>query len=165
MKISFVVAASENGVIGVDNSLPWHLPDDFKFFKQTTMGKPIIMGRKTFESFNKALPGRLNLILSRRLTQPPKGTLSAPSMESLLDFLEAAKIPEACIIGGGTIFKQYRHLADEIFLTRVHTQIEGGHAFFDLPDETGWKMNWSQEHPKDEKHAFSFRFEQWGRRN
>lgn len=165
MKISFVVAASDNGVIGLHNQLPWHLPDDLKFFKKNTTGKPIIMGRKTFESFGKPLPKRINIILSRSLKEtPPEGTLCFDSMEEALGFAEKESNSEVCIIGGGQIFKEYRDLADEILLTRVHTEIKDGDTFFELPDKKNWTLLWSENHSIDDKHAFDFTFEKWGRK-
>lgn len=164
MKISFVVAASNNGVIGLHNQLPWHLPEDLKFFKKTTLGHPIIMGRNTFLSFGKALPGRTNIILSRTLTTPPVGTLVYHSMEDILVYLQNQKVDQAYIIGGGEIFKEYRNLANELFLTRVHTQIQHGEVFFELPTPEKWQLVWSEAHFKDEKHAFDFTFERWIRK-
>lgn len=164
MKITFVVAVSDNGVIGVDNQLPWHLPDDLKFFKQNTLGKPVIMGKNTFLSMEKALPRRINIVLSRSLEIAPEGTLLFPDMEKALDFLKMEEQSEACIIGGGEIFQAYRHLADELLLTRVQTNIANGTTFFQLPDEQQWTLVWSEGHPKDEKHAFAFTFEKWLRR-
>lgn len=161
MKLLFVVAASENGVIGINNQLPWHLPDDLKFFKKTTMGKPIIMGRKTFLSFGRPLPGRTNIILSETLKEPPDATLLFSSMEKAIQFLEKEETAEACIIGGGQVFKESRKLADEIFLTRVHTKITDGTTFFEFPQSPDWQLIWSEDHHKDERHAFDFTFEQW----
>lgn len=164
MLISFVVAASENNVIGKNNGLPWHLPLDLKFFKQCTLGKPVIMGRSTLESMgNKPLPNRDNIILSRSLTQAPEGTVVFDSLDNALAHLEAQNIPEACIIGGGTVFAQSLHLADLIYLTRVHTAIEQGTAFFPELDPAEWRLVWKEDHSKDAKHAFDFTFEKWER--
>jgi len=164
MKILYVVAVSDNEVIGVDNQLPWHLPDDLKFFKKNTLGKSVIMGKNTFLSMGKALPGRMNIVLSHSLEIAPEGTLLFSDMAKALDFLKMEGQPEACIIGGGEIFKAYRDLADELLLTRVHTNIANGTTFFQLPDEQEWTLVWSEGHPKDEKHAFDFTFEKWLRR-
>ena len=164
MKLSFVVAVSENNVIGIEgNKLPWHLPDDLKFFKKQTMGKPIIMGRKTFLSFGKALPGRTNIILSRSLHEAPEGTVLFSSMEQALDFLKEQKVEEACIIGGGKVFSDSWALVEEVMMTRVHTNISGGTAFFNFPHPDKWQRVWSEAHQKDERHAFDFTFEQWKR--
>lgn len=161
MKLTYVVAVSDNEVIGVDNQLPWHLPDDLKFFKKNTLGKPVIMGKNTFLSMGKALPGRMNIVLSRSLASAPAGTLLFAAMEEALHFLEIEGQQEACIIGGGEIFKAYRDIADELLLTRVHTNIDNGTAFFELPDEKEWTLVWSETHHKDEKHVFDFTFEKW----
>lgn len=163
MKLSFVVAVSEDRVIGVENQLPWHLPEDLKFFKKNTLGKPIIMGRKTFLSLGKPLPGRLNIILSQTMAVAPDGTLLFSSMESALEYLNQKGIVDACIIGGGKVFQEFRDIVDVIFLTRVHTQIPNGTAFFDFPEEHLWQLTWSEDHHKDEKHAFDFTFEKWER--
>lgn len=164
MKLTYVVAVSDNEVIGVNNQLPWHLPDDLKFFKKNTLGKPIIMGKNTFLSLGKALPGRMNIVLSRSLEIAPEGTLLFSDMEKALDFLQMEGQSEACIIGGGEVFKAYRNMADELLLTHVHTHIDNGTTFFQLPDEQEWNLVWSEVHPKDEKHAFDFTFEKWLRR-
>ncbi|HET8573769.1 MAG TPA: dihydrofolate reductase [Edaphocola sp.] len=164
MKLTYVVAVSDNEVIGVDNQLPWHLPHDLKFFKKNTLGKPVIMGKNTFWSMGKALPGRLNIVLSRSLASAPEGTLLFANMEEALNFLKTEGQPEACVIGGGEIFKAYRDMADELLLTRVHTNIDNGTAFFQLPDQRKWMLVWSEAHHKDEKHAFDFTFERWLRR-
>lgn len=164
MKLTYVVAVSNNEVIGLDNQLPWHLPDDLKFFKKNTLGKPVIMGKNTFLSMGKALPGRMNIVLSRSLKTAPEGTLLFPDMEKALDFLKMEGQSEACIIGGGEVFKAYRNMVDELLLTHVHTNIDNGTTFFQLPDEQEWNLVWSEAHLKDEKHAFDFTFEKWLRR-
>lgn len=163
MKLSFVIAVSENRVIGVNNQLPWHLPEDLKFFKKTTLGKPIIMGKNTFLSLGKALPGRMNIILSQSMKVAPDNTLLFSSMNGALNFLEKENVQEACIIGGGLVFKESRDLVDEIFLTRVHTEIPEGTVFFDFPEAPVWRRVWSEAHQKDTKHAFDFTFEKWER--
>lgn len=163
MKLLFVVAVSEDGIIGVDNELPWYLPDDLKFFKRTTLGKPVIMGRNTFVSLGKPLPGRMNIVLSKSLEEAPNGTKLFSTLEEALAFLKKEQVPEACIIGGGMVFEASRKLVDTIFLTRVHTRISGGTAFFALPDTDEWRLVWSENHQKDEKHAYAFTFEKWER--
>jgi len=161
MQISFVVAASENNVIGIDNELPWHLPMDLKFFKKMTSGKPVIMGRKTFESLGKALPNRLNIVLSRHLKKPPEDTQLFPKFKDALTFLNTENYPEICIIGGGQVFAESMDLADIIYITRVHTVIENGTAFFPEIDKGKWRLEWEEHHEKDEKHQFSFTFQKW----
>lgn len=163
MKLSFVVAVSENQVIGVGNQLPWHLPEDLKFFKKNTLGKPVIMGRNTWLSLGKPLSGRMNIVLSQTMKSAPEGTLLFSSIKKALEFLTMEGILDACIIGGGKVFKETGDIVDEIYLTRVHAQIPNGTAFFDFPQAPLWKLTWSEEHQKDEKHAFDFTFEKWER--
>src|SRR5215207_9408244 len=106
MIISFVVAASENNVIGVKNQLPWHLPNDLKFFKNTTWGMPVIMGRKTFESFGKPLAGRTNIIITRQEGWKVEGVIVTRSLDDALEAASATDAKEAFVIGGGEIFRQ-----------------------------------------------------------
>lgn len=154
--IVMIAAASENNVLGKDNQLIWHLPDDFKRFKLLTTGHYIIMGRKTFESLPKLLPNRKHVIISRQKNYQPEGCIVVNSINEAI-----AAIPQnqdAFIIGGGEIYKQSIDLTDKIELTRVHTTVEGD-AFFPEIDQTVWKLESSEFHPKDDKHAFDFTFE------
>jgi len=154
--IVMIAAASENNVLGKDNQLVWHLPDDFKRFKKLTTGHYIIMGRKTFESFPKPLPNRTHVVISRQQNYQPEGCIVVNSIQKAI-----ASVPEnedAFIIGGGEIYKQSIALADKIELTRVHTTLEGD-AFFPEIDQTIWQLEASESHPKDDKHAFDFTYE------
>src|SRR5690606_15276299 len=101
MKLILVVAAAENNVIGVQNELPWHLPDDLKFFKKITLNKPVIMGKNTWLSIGKPLPNRLNIVISTTLEEVPEGVLRFDTLKASLEYLQSLNIPEACIIGGG----------------------------------------------------------------
>jgi len=163
MFISLVAAASENNVIGKDNALPWHLPADLRFFKKMTLGKPVIMGRKTFESLGKALPGRTNVVLSRKETAFPEGILRYDALDEALRNLDAAQTPECCIIGGGQVFHESIGIADRIYLTRVHTVIADGTAFFPDINLREWQLVWEEAHTKDERHAYNFTFQEWQR--
>ncbi len=157
MIFSMIMAASENGVIGRDNDLPWKLPDDFRYFKRTTTGHSVIMGRKTYQSLGKALPKRRNLVITRdRNLELP----DAEVVHSLGDALKAClNEEEVFIIGGGTIYQNALELdiAGKIYLTVVHAVINGD-TFFRIP-ETGWRKVSSEFHDVDEKHAHSFTFE------
>lgn len=150
--ISLVVAAAENNVIGKNNAMPWHIPDDFKHFKEITLGKPCIMGRKTFESIlaqlGKPLPGRVNIIISRSNYQHA-GALTCKDLDEALQ--QAAKIDtdEICIIGGAQIYELSLPYANKIHLTRVHQSTEGDAFFPALGDE------WIEENRID-KDGFSF---------
>ncbi|WP_344822998.1 dihydrofolate reductase [Rurimicrobium arvi] len=163
MIITMVVAASENNVIGVHNELPWHLPDDLKFFKQNTLGKPVVMGRKTFESLGRPLPKRLNIVLSRQQPQLPEGVLHFTGSSEALQFLESQGAEEICIIGGGIVFSELLEIADQVFLTRVHAHLEHGEAFFPALPPDSWHKVWEEYHPKDEKHVYDFTFQHFKR--
>ena len=164
MTISSIVAADENNAIGKDNQIPWHLPDDLKFFKKTTMGKPILMGRKTYESLGKPLPGRLNIVVSRsKKTGLPNSVLLYDDLEKALKRMKAENTEEAFIIGGGKIYEQTMDIIDRIYLTKVFTTVDGATAFFPSIDHSQWKLTWEAMHDADEKHAFPFCFQQYDR--
>lgn len=160
MTKSLVVAASENNAIGKNNQLLWHLPNDLKFFKNTTWGMPVIMGRKTFESVNKPLPGRFNIVITRQQDWQADGVIVAADLDDALQKAAETNCKEAFIIGGGEIFKQSMDIADKIYLTRVHANIEGD-TFFPAIDESKWQLNSNQDFPADEKHAFAYSFQIW----
>ena len=142
MTISIIVAASQNGVIGRDNQLLWRLPDDLKRFKQLTLGHPMIMGRKTFESIGKPLPGRTSIIVTRSPEYQVEGTLVVHSLEEALAVAGKLDTEEAFIIGGGEIYRQAleNNSVDQIYLTLVHADSEGD-TFFEFPDEAKWQQN------------------------
>lgn len=161
MILSAIVAISKNHAIGKDNKLPWHLPEDLKFFKRTTLGKPVLMGRKTYESLGKPLKDRLNVVISRsQHLDLPEGVLLLDSIEKGIERMEQENTGEGFIIGGGQIFEESMHLLDRIYLTKVDTVIEGATAFFPEADHSHWKVVWEESHPADEKHACSFIFQQ-----
>jgi dihydrofolate reductase len=157
MIVSVIVAAAENGVIGKDNQLPWRLPADLKRFKEITIGHPVIMGRKTFESIGKVLPGRKNIIISRNADFKVEG---AEVVTSLGDALKlCAGEAEAFIIGGGMIFQKAFDLrvVDKIYFTLVHGNIEGD-AYFHLPEGLQWVRVARERHEADEKNQWAFTF-------
>jgi len=158
--ISLIVAAAENNAIGKNNQLLWHLPNDLKFFKNTTWGMPVIMGRKTFESVNKPLPGRFNIVITRQADWKADGVIVASDLQDALKKAAETNCKEFFIIGGGEIYKQAFQLADKIYLTRVHTEIEGD-TFFPVIDESKWQQDSIQEFTADEKHAFAYSFQTW----
>lgn len=161
MTLSAIVAIDQNNAIGKDNKLPWHLPEDLKFFKRTTMGKPVLMGRKTFESLGKPLPGRLNIVISSREDLPlPDGVkLHSNLLDGIAEMNEAGT-DEGFIIGGGQIFKEAMPLLDRLYVTHVDTAVEGADVFFPDIDHAYWKISWEEEHPADEKHAYAYTFQQ-----
>jgi len=161
MILSAIVAIAQNNAIGKDNQLPWHLPDDLRFFKKTTMGKPVLMGRKTFESLGKPLQGRLNIVVSGQETlQLPEGVLLYNNLETALERLQQEPVDEAFVIGGGKIFEETLNTLDRLYLTRVDTIVSDATAFFPDIDHTHWKLTWEEHHPADEKHQYSFTFQQ-----
>jgi len=163
MNITLVVAASENNAIGLNNQLLWHLPKDMRFFKNTTWGMPILMGRKTFESMgSKPLNGRLNIIITRNKNWISEDVTVVHTMEEAIALATKFSYNELLVIGGGEIYEMALPLAQKIWLTRVHTTIEGDVYFPRLNAE--WEMVSSTQNAADEKHKFSFDFECWKRK-
>jgi dihydrofolate reductase len=161
---SMIVAVSENDVIGKDNQLIWHLPADLKFFKNLTMGHNIIMGRKTFESIGKALPGRTSVIITRNKNYTaPEGCLVSNSLEEALRLAEKNNDTEAFIIGGAEIFKQAEDLCDKIYFTEVKASFDGD-TFFHINKST-WKEIKREDHLKDEKNKFDYSFVEYVRKD
>jgi dihydrofolate reductase len=153
--LSIIVAAAENGVIGSHNQLPWRLPDDLKRFKALTLGKPVVMGRRTFESIGKPLPGRTNIVVTHRSDLALAGCLVVGSLEAAL--AAAGNAPEIAVIGGAQIFEQALPRTDIIHLTRVHAHVDGDVHFPDLdPDE--WQETETEHHPADDRHPHAFTF-------
>lgn len=162
MTVSFVVAASTNNAIGKNNQLLWNLPNDMKFFKNTTWAMPVLMGRKTFESLGKPLQGRLNIIITRQKDWKPDGTSVVHSLEDAIKSASAADYQEAFIIGGGEIFKEAMPIADKIYITRVDADLQGD-AFFPEINKKDWLMTSEQSFAADDKHAYSYHFQLWER--
>ena len=152
MKISIIVAMAENRVIGRDNGLPWHLPADLKHFKAITMGKPIIMGRKTWESIGRPLPGRINIVVTRTPNFMADGCVVVHSIEEAL-----AGHDEAMVIGGAEFYRQVLPQATTLYLTLVHDVFDGD-TFFPELDEQAWREVERSDFAADEKnpHAYSF---------
>ena len=129
MKLAIIVAQAENRVIGINNNLPWHLPEDLRYFKQVTMGKPIIMGRKTFESIGRPLPGRTNIVITRDGSYQPENVKVVNSLEAARELAESICTIDGCdeamIIGGAQIYEQALPMADRLYLTQVHAEVNG----------------------------------------
>ena len=159
--ISLIVAASINNAIGKENQLLWHLPNDLKFFKNTTWGGVVIMGRKTFESVNKPLPGRTNIVITKQPDWNAENVVVASSLEDALEKATALNFKEIFIIGGGEIYKQSIEIANRIYLTKVHTEIDGDTFFPDLNND--WKMISNRDFKSDEKNKFDHSFQIWER--
>lgn len=153
-----IAAASEDHALGKDNDLLWHLPDDFKRFKRLTTGHPIIMGRKTFESFPKPLPQRQHIIITRD-TGYQTDFDSCQIVHSLEEALAQVEDNTLCyIIGGGEIYKQAEPFATKIELTRIHGYFEEADTFFPELDPETWKLVAEEYHPKDERHNYDFTY-------
>lgn len=156
--ICMIAAAGENNALAKDGDLPWHLPDDFKRFKKLTLGHQIIMGRKTFDGFDKPLPDRTHIIVTRdkQYTVDFEACVVVHSLEDALDLVETDAL--SFIIGGGEIYKQGEKLANKIELTRIHHAFEGADTFFPEIDEADWKLIEEQYHPKDDHHKYDFSY-------
>ena len=165
MLISLIAAASDNNVIGKNNQLLWSLPNDMKFFKNTTWAMPVIMGRKTFESFKgDALPGRFNFVITHQSgwEQNNQKIRICTSLQEAIELAEQTDCKEAFVIGGGQIYSLAIPLADRIYLTRVHAQLEGD-AFFPEISTDIWKQVSNLDFTKDDKHAYDYSFQVWER--
>jgi len=154
MHRALVVAMSRNGVIGRNNQLPWRLPADLAFFKRTTMGHPVIMGRRTYESIGKALPGRLNIVVTHREDFAAPGCTVVHSMDEA--YRAAGDAAEVSIIGGSAIFEAALPKADTVYLTEVDAEIEGD-VFFPSFDRSRFRETELERHAADERHAYPFR--------
>lgn len=160
--VAQIYARSENRIIGADGRIPWRLPDDFKHFKQTTMGRPIIMGRKTYEDHQSALPGRLNLVVTSNADyQAAEGVEVVTSVDASL-VRAAQDNDQAFIIGGVGLFEQTFDQARTVYETIVHTEIDGD-AVLPRFDFTGWRCTVLEEHAADDRHAFAFTIQRWDR--
>jgi dihydrofolate reductase len=154
-RVSIIVAADEQGGIGRNGGLPWHLPEDLKRFKALTLGKPIVMGRRTWDSIGRPLPGRRNLVVSRRAGFAPDGVEVFGSLEAAL--AAASSQPETCVIGGADIYAQALPHASVIHLTRVHAAVEADTHFPPL-DPAQWEEVARDDRPADERHACAYSF-------
>lgn len=163
MLISLIAAVAENGVIGQDNELVWRLPDDFKYFKQTTSHHPVLMGRKTFESLGKPLLNRLNVVITRNPDYQPEGVVVVDSLEKAVGEARETGIDEAFVIGGAEIYRQALSSADRLYLTEVKASYEGDARFPDF-DKTAWREVSRRHHAIDERHAVAFDFVIWERK-
>jgi dihydrofolate reductase len=154
MRVQFVVAVSENDVIGRGNQLPWRLSGDLRRFKALTLGKPVLMGRKTYESIGHALPGRANLVLSRSTAFAPTDCTVVPTLEAA----RAAAGADLMVIGGAEVFVQCLPWAERIHLTLVHAHIEDGDAFFDRWRAPEWRESFRERHEADDKNSSAYSF-------
>lgn len=159
--VALIAAVDRNLAIGRDNDLPWRLPDDLKRFKALTLGKPVLMGRKTALSLGRALPGRRNLVLTRSGQVPFEG------MEAVASIDEARRVAgdaDLVVIGGGEIYALLLPIATHLYLTHVETEVVDAHAFFPAFDPAGWRVTRREAHAVDAKHAFAFEFVDYERK-
>jgi len=153
--LTILVARARNGVIGRNNQLPWHLPEDLAFFKRTTMGAPIIMGRKTHESIGRPLPGRRNIVVTRDATRRFEGCETATGMHEALALAAAGGAPEAFLIGGTELYKAGIALADKLIVTEIAAEFEGD-ATFPAPDPAQWQIVSRDTHRKEGDDGFDY---------
>ena len=154
--IVMIAAVAENNALGKDNELVWHLPNDFKRFKELTSGHYIIMGRKTFESFPKPLPNRTHVVITRQANYQPEGCIVTHSIEEAIKICPENEV--VFIIGGGEIYKQALAFSDKIEITKVHGQFEAD-AFFPEMNENEWELVQSEFNTKDEKHLYDYTYQ------
>jgi len=161
MRLAIIVAQAENRVIGINNKLPWHLPEDLRYFKQVTMSKPIIMGRKTYESIGRPLPGRTNIVISRQEGYAPEGVKVVPSLEAAIELAESICVidgaEEAMVIGGAQIYEQALTRADRLYLTQVHASVEGD-AWFPAFAKEEWREAGREDFTAMEPNPYDYSF-------
>lgn len=167
VRIAFIVAAAENGIIGRDGQLPWRLPSDLRYFRKLTMGKPVLMGRKTYLSIGRPLPGRTNIVVTRDKTFQAAGVVVAPSLEAAHDIAlgDALRrlVTEIMVIGGADIFAQWLDRADRLEITEVHDKPEGD-TFLPPVDPTKWEETARTRHAKAEHDTVDFSYVSYRRR-
>ena len=161
MKLALILAVADNGVIGRDNALPWKLPEDMRYFKQMTMGKPVIMGRKTFESIGKALPGRTNIVITRNGAFAAEGARCVSSLEEALQVAEQTvsmePAEEAVVIGGSEIYRVSLPLADRLYITEVHASVEGD-AVLPVVQWEDWREVRREHHVAQAPNPYDYSF-------
>ena len=165
MEKSIIVAIADNNAIGRNNDLLWHISEDLKFFKRTTLGCPVIMGRKTFESIGRPLPKRLNIVVSRSGYEAPEGVIVVPSLEEAFAAASVESAPDKIfVIGGGQIYAQAVSLADSMVVTHVHTVIEDADTFFPAIDPAIWIVAERSELQSDPETGYTFEFVKYVKR-
>lgn len=166
LPVSLIVAATRNQVIGRDNQMPWHLPADLRYFKQRTLGKPIIMGRKTWESLGRPLPGRLNIVVTRQTDIALEGAEVFADLQAAIqrgqEWASEQGVDEVMVIGGGQLYQQALALTQRVYLTRIDLELEGD-TFFPVLDAQQWQQTEAQAHPAQDQEP-GYTFEVWQRR-
>lgn len=163
MILSLIVAVDEQGAMGKDNQLPWHLPADLAFFKKHTLGKPVLMGRRTWESLGRKLPGRLNIVLSSLDLELPEGVLLYGQLPLAIARMKEEPVEEAFVIGGSRMFSDTLPALDRMYITRVRTVVDAADTFFPMVDYSDWKLTFEEAHEPDEKNKFAYTFQIWER--
>lgn len=161
MKLSMILAAAQNGTIGRNNALPWYLPDDLKYFRAITMGKPVMMGRKTWESIGKPLPGRTNIVVTRDKAYVAQGAVVVASVDEAVEVAKSQAlidgVDELMLIGGAELYKLAESSADRIYLTEVLADVEGD-AHFHLASASDWRRTVISEHQAEGPNPYAYRF-------
>lgn len=158
LRVALIAALDRNRAIGKGNALPWHLPDDLRRFKALTLGKPVLMGRRTADSLGRPLPGRLNLVMTRSGQAPCEGMHAVSSLDQALRIVAEQGAGELCVIGGAEIYAQTLPRATDLLLTHVDTVVEGADTFFPAYEEGAWRAGAREHRSADAKHAFDFEF-------
>lgn len=164
MELALVAALDRHHAIGKGNALPWHLPDDLRRFKALTLGKPLLMGRRTAESLGRALPGRRNLVLTRSGRVPFDGMEAVARLDDAVAVARSDGAPELCVIGGGELYALCLPRATRMHLTHVDTAVADADAFFPRFDPAAWQVARREPHPADARHAHAFEFVDYLRR-
>jgi len=154
--LSMIVAHADDRIIGKDNDMPWHLPADLAYFKKTTLGKPIIMGRKTYESIGRPLPGRQNIVISRDENYHAEGVDSVTSVEQALTL--AGNVEEIMVIGGGAIYQHCLPFANRLYITHIKANVDGDTRFPEYDVENDWLLKQSELFGADEKNGYELNF-------
>lgn len=160
--LAILVAAGENGVIGKDGHLPWHLPDELRLFKKLTLGHTVVMGRKTWESLPRPLPGRRNVVLTRQPGYEAEGALILPSFEAIAGLPPAGE-PPVFVIGGVSLIEAALPLAEHLHLTRIHAS-PAGDTFLPPIDFADWDLAEESKHERDERHEHAYTYQHWQRK-
>ena len=164
LKVALVVARAENGVIGDDGQLPWRMKSDLAWFKKVTLGKPVIMGRKTYESIGKALPGRTNIVLTRNQDYALDDAQVVTTLDAAFQLAEASATGEIAIIGGGEIYRMTIDQADRLYLTTIEADVEGDTELPDL-NPANWSIDLAGTITADDKNDYNARMDIWDRIN
>lgn len=158
MEKCLIVAVADNGAIGKDNALLWHIREDLKFFKASTMGCPVIMGRRTFESIGRALPGRLNIVVSRTMSEPPAGVAVVSSLEEAYRLAEESGAERCFLMGGGQLYAAGLDCTETLYITKVKVEIPDADTFFPEVDYSQWTVESESEVKTDPETGYEFQF-------